>query len=296
MDFIQADGIFAEGFGFIAKSVMKNRELSIYSKVIYSYICSYSGAGKTAFPSRDKICFDLGIGKDSFHKHMKPLVDEGFIVIEKVRQQGSFANNLYKVISLPCPPSAYTVASDTVSSDTTTEDTNINSLKKNNTNIRKKTTTTEQKISSSSSMEFLEKEKFEKINFPTKKNIRKEFPDLTEEKLESIYTVLLKQESEGKIKSFNAVLIKALRGEWSLEESKAEKGIVVDKSKDRAIVKNRLSNVLDELELGYCTIPEAFVKFEKESESVKLRSPEIFQEYVTLFWKLANEIDEKRRA
>lgn len=132
MDFLQADGIFSNGFGFISKSVMRDRELSIHSKAIYSYICSYTGAGKSAFPSRETICYDLGIGKDTFHKYMKPLLDLGYIVIEKIREQGKFENNLYRVPVSPCRLSSDTVVPDTVSPDTVETDTINNSLINNN--------------------------------------------------------------------------------------------------------------------------------------------------------------------
>ena len=68
MEKIKGQGVFKEGYGFIAKKVMRDRDLNVLSKAVYAYICSYTGKGKNAFPSQNLICGDLGIGKDTLIK------------------------------------------------------------------------------------------------------------------------------------------------------------------------------------------------------------------------------------
>ena len=52
---LELDGIFKNGYGFIAKSVMQDNQISLQAKGLYAYLCSYSGKGKDVFPSRKKI-------------------------------------------------------------------------------------------------------------------------------------------------------------------------------------------------------------------------------------------------
>ena len=112
MDGIQLEGIFSQGYGFIPKAVMRDKELHIIAKGIYSYICSYSGKGKDAFPSQKLICYDLDISKDTLAKYMKQLTTNGYIEIKKNFKSGKFANNLYSIKMLPCRISSDTVGTD----------------------------------------------------------------------------------------------------------------------------------------------------------------------------------------
>lgn len=78
-DFIQMQGINSLGFGIIPKLVMQDKRLTIQAKAIYGYFCSYAGAGRTAFPGREKIVSDLKISKDSYYKHFNLLKKYGYI-------------------------------------------------------------------------------------------------------------------------------------------------------------------------------------------------------------------------
>lgn len=89
--------VLVSGYGINPKLVMKDKDLTIEAKAIYAYIASYAGAGKTAYPSVDLICSDLNIGKESFQKHRKCLIEKGYLIIEKVTQKGRFTNNLYVI-------------------------------------------------------------------------------------------------------------------------------------------------------------------------------------------------------
>lgn len=127
-DIIKGAAINSKGYGVIPKLVMQDRGLSITAKVIYAYLASYSGNGNCCFPSRDRVCSDLGIGKDTFLKHLALLKEKGYVTVSQMKDSGRFSHNVYTLNTeiVPC-----TVCSDTVQSDTAVKDTNNNSLNNN---------------------------------------------------------------------------------------------------------------------------------------------------------------------
>lgn len=94
---IQGFYINSAGYGTVPKLVMQDRNLSVTSKAIYAYFCSYTGAGNTCFPSYKKICYDLNIHEETFIKHFKPLVHFGYVQVQQIRDQisGRFSHNAY---------------------------------------------------------------------------------------------------------------------------------------------------------------------------------------------------------
>lgn len=103
-DQLKIEGVNARGYGILPKMVMLDRKLTIESKAIYSYFCSYAGAGNQAFPGTKKIQEDLCIGKDRYYKHFNLLKDLGYIKVEQVRNnKGLFKHNLYTLITNPAP-------------------------------------------------------------------------------------------------------------------------------------------------------------------------------------------------
>ena len=98
---IKVKGVYKEGYGFIAKKIMKDRSLNVISKAIYAYICSYTGKGHSAFPSQKLISADLGINKGTLVKYIKELKDNGYITVIQHKEKGKFAQNLYTINILP---------------------------------------------------------------------------------------------------------------------------------------------------------------------------------------------------
>lgn len=98
-DKLKLEGVFSKGYGIVPKLVMKDEDLSIEAKAIYAYLCSYAGAGKTAFPSVDLICNNLGISENRFYKHRKPLVDKGYINVDREKTDSGWSNNIYTLNS-----------------------------------------------------------------------------------------------------------------------------------------------------------------------------------------------------
>ncbi len=92
---LKQEDLLAKGYGMIPKLVMKDAKLSVEAKAIYAYLCSYCGAGDTAFPAIDLICHDLTISEKRFQRHMKQLKDSNYVRIERKRTENGFSNNIY---------------------------------------------------------------------------------------------------------------------------------------------------------------------------------------------------------
>jgi hypothetical protein len=117
---------------------MQDRRLTPEAKAIYSYFCSFAGAGTTAFPSRDKIVYDLQIGVKRYYNHFNLLKEYGYIEVKQnVDNTGQFKNNIYTLVEMipytqndhtePCSRFAYTGDAYTDNDHTI-----INSIKNNN--------------------------------------------------------------------------------------------------------------------------------------------------------------------
>lgn len=142
-DQIKGLKINSAGYGTIAKLAMQDKRLHVYAKAIYAYFCSFTGGGDTCFPSRDKICFDLGIAKTSYQKYLRQLVQNGYIIVEQQKNNGVFSHNIYTlkdVIDIPaadCETVHGVTAHGATEHDVTAHgevDTNNNSSNNNNTN------------------------------------------------------------------------------------------------------------------------------------------------------------------
>ncbi|MGL5724948.1 helix-turn-helix domain-containing protein [Cetobacterium sp.] len=134
-DFIKLQGIFEQGYGIIAKKVMRDKSLNVIAKSIYSYICSYSGKGSDAFPSQKLICNDLDISKDTLIKYTNQLKEKGYITVKQEKEKGKFARNVYTINIVPCMVSSDTVKTDTEVTGYGEVDTINNNSLNNNNNI-----------------------------------------------------------------------------------------------------------------------------------------------------------------
>lgn len=135
-DLVKMKGIFKNGYGLISKIVMQDNELSIQAKGLYAYICSFTGKGSGAFPTRKKICFDLDISNDSLSKYINELTEKNYIIVTKNKDEGGkFTNNIYNIVfTLPCPKFSDTDFSDTEIFVYDKSDTNNNNNNNNNSN------------------------------------------------------------------------------------------------------------------------------------------------------------------
>ncbi len=105
-DKLVLEGIFQKGYGVIPRLVMQDNTLDIGAKGFYAYLCSCTGTENTCYPSREKICRDLNISKDTLGKYSAQLVNAGYLRIDKVRENGRYSHNLYVILTnslSPCP-------------------------------------------------------------------------------------------------------------------------------------------------------------------------------------------------
>lgn len=137
--------------------------------------------------------------------------------------------------------------------------------KERNTNNRTTTKDTKNDLEKdkkiSSSYEFLDKNIFNLLNSVTKKNIRKNIKDLTEEKFTEIYNLTLEYIKSGKGQNFNAILYKGLNNEWEYTtyNTKSEEPKLLEENKRKwlsyfaGIISNQ--NLKNEVESIIVSIP-----------------------------------------
>ena len=87
--------IFHSGYGYIPKSVMRCKNISIQAKAIYAYLISFAGRKSEAYPSRKLMCYDLNVSQDTLNKYLKELIEQKLISKTQSRKESKFANNVY---------------------------------------------------------------------------------------------------------------------------------------------------------------------------------------------------------
>lgn len=135
-DRIQGFRINSNGYGTIPKAVMQDQDLSISAKAVYSYFCSYTGAGDTCFPTRSKICYDLGIANNSLSKYLKELTTNGYLKVEQIKENGRFSHNVYTLPDIKLPQTKITDTQNLVDGNLHTKNNSskTNNLSKKNNN------------------------------------------------------------------------------------------------------------------------------------------------------------------
>lgn len=116
------------GYGLIPKKIMRNKNLSIQAKAIYSYLASFAGNTGKAFPSTNLMADELGISRNTLFKYLKELRDVEAISIKRERgSNGTFEKNIYYLNNSintkePCTKKPYTVKPDMAYPDMDTPD------------------------------------------------------------------------------------------------------------------------------------------------------------------------------
>src|SRR5665648_1119744 len=95
-DVLKAFSINSKGYGMFPKMVSQDQRLTIEAKGIYAYFCSCSGSDNSEFPIVSAILSDLVMGEERYRNHLKLLIKNGYISIEKLRnEKGNFTHNTY---------------------------------------------------------------------------------------------------------------------------------------------------------------------------------------------------------
>lgn len=86
------------GYGIVSQLPMKDRELSIQAKGVYAYLASCAGNDKQTYPTQEKMCYDLKIGKvDTLKKYIKQIQARGYIKIVKTKKGNLHYRNVYLI-------------------------------------------------------------------------------------------------------------------------------------------------------------------------------------------------------
>lgn len=89
------------GYGLVFKRVMKDTNISIEAKALYSYLSAYAGADENAFPGVNLIKHELGIGKHRFLRAKTELVENGYLTVERKQTHNIYGSNLYTLFHNP---------------------------------------------------------------------------------------------------------------------------------------------------------------------------------------------------
>lgn len=227
-NYLVVENINEKGYGIIPKLVMQDKNLSIESKAIYSYFCSYAGAGNQAFPSINKIMSDLGIGKNRFYKHLNLLKDNGYITTKQHKNNSNkFTNTVYTLcskIEKPCIQNRDTQNRDTQIGDTQNDTTNINSIKNNSIKNNRLNNNIESVVVDNPSYDNLDKEIKEKLDIKINKKVLTELINTKgEEKIKEYINNFNKFKSKDKDDKAG-FFVDAVRKEYQIPKS--EKGVV----------------------------------------------------------------------
>ncbi|APR61447.1 helix-turn-helix domain-containing protein [Staphylococcus condimenti] len=85
------------GYGIVFKRVMKDTNIDIEAKALYSYLSAYAGSSEVAFPGVSLICHELNISDKRFKKYRKQLEDNGYLSVKRQRTENGFSKNIYTI-------------------------------------------------------------------------------------------------------------------------------------------------------------------------------------------------------
>lgn len=129
-------------YGVVFQDVTRNNKLTPAAKGLYAYLASFCGDKDECFPSVDLITREMGMGKDTFYRHINALVAAG--VVEKkqsLSENGKFGRTVYRltheivILDYPITENEDTVERDTAHKETNNNNININSINNNRESI-----------------------------------------------------------------------------------------------------------------------------------------------------------------
>lgn len=86
------------GFGVVYQDVTRNKNISAAAKGLYAYLSAFCGVDDECYPSVETIVKEMGMGKDTFYRHINALVAAG--VVEKrqtTNTYGQFGRTVYRL-------------------------------------------------------------------------------------------------------------------------------------------------------------------------------------------------------
>lgn len=130
------------GWGRVYQDVTRNSNISAAAKGVYAYLSALCGISDECYPSVETITKEMGMGKDTFYRHINALVAAG--IVEKhqvVGEDGKFGCTIYHLAhevtisekqSFPCTENEDTDNTDTENKETISNISKSNNIKSNN--------------------------------------------------------------------------------------------------------------------------------------------------------------------
>lgn len=231
------------------------------------------------------------IGRDKVNKIILELIKAGYMYKSQSRTSGKFSRNILfisdekdylfeEVIEKEriSPLTEKTATVKPVTGEPSTENPEQQTKEYTNTNITN-TTTTKKEKSSSSPYEFLVIKEFPLLNAATISNIKRFIPDLTEDIFKKAYSLTEKEITLGKGKDFNAILYKALKGEWSFTEEKKKESSTVNEE-------NKIKSKFEQYAAMVSTCGNFNFAFEEFKKSITKYDKNLVTSYLEKFKKL----------
>jgi len=230
------------------------------------------------------------IGRDKVNKIILELIKAGYMYKSQSRTSGKFSRNILfisdekdylfeEVIEKErtSPLTEKTATVKPVTGEPSTENPEQQTKEYTNTNIT--TTTTKKEKSSSSPYEFLVIKEYPLLNAATISNIKRFIPDLTEDIFKKAYSLTEKEITLGKGKDFNAILYKALKGEWSFTEEKKKESSPVNEE-------NKIKSKFEQYAAMVSTCGNFNFAFEEFKKSITKYDKNLATNYLEKFKKL----------
>lgn len=89
------------GYGLVFKRVMKDKDISIEAKALYSYLSAYAGSDESSFPSVELIKHELNIGKQRYQRARRELEKTGYLQVDRKQNGNIYGSNLYTLFHNP---------------------------------------------------------------------------------------------------------------------------------------------------------------------------------------------------
>lgn len=76
----------ADGYGFLSKRIMQDKNISVKAKGLYAFFCSIAGTMRNCKLPVGAICATLNISQPSYHLYLKELVNAGYVGVRQLRK------------------------------------------------------------------------------------------------------------------------------------------------------------------------------------------------------------------
>lgn len=289
---------------YFDKSILKKKKKNNYTSISNDFLqdnsISFEARGLAAsLLSRPEdweinvsaLMIEGKIGRDKVNKIIQELIKAGYMYKSQSRTSGKFSRNILfisdekdylfeEVIEKErtSPLTEKTAMVKPVTGEPLTANPEQQTKDYTNT-IKTNTTTTKKEKSSSSPYEFLVIKEFPLLNAATISNIKRFIPDLTEDIFKKAYSLTEKEITLGKGKDFNAILYKALKGEWSFTEDKKKESSMVNEE-------NKIKSKFEQYAAMVSTCGNFNFAFEEFKKSITKYDKNLATSYLEKFKKL----------